>query len=211
MFNADICKTAGDAILDLVSVISTKFNLLLANKTSEPRKSASEILEMTDIERFDETIDELDFNLTMSGLSLFRYITDNIADMPLSVMTMILNENDMICTLVYILEMGPWIRKTPSGLERFESGVWQGISKEDLLLMGKLEGQIWLALMNLLLDQECRRKYNYTTRNQSIVLRVNHIDIAQKLHRRRDCGPVASTCRPAALPRRASDGYSRRH
>jgi hypothetical protein len=79
--------------------------------------------------------------------------------------------------LVFLLEKGPWVRKNQSKnnemqLQRYEDGKWSSISTDDLALMTKTEGQIWLSLMNLLLEESCRRKYEYITSNHAVILRV---------------------------------------
>lgn len=126
----------------------------------------------------------MDFNVAISCLNLFRYITDNIAKLPLSALTYILNLKDFPCMLVLLLEKGPWIRKLSNQkltnldqrqFERYEEGKWTGpFSSDDLEVITKTEGQIWLSLMNLLLEPECRRKYEYSQHNHQIILRVTY-------------------------------------
>ncbi len=55
---------------------------------------------------------------------------------------------------------------------RFEGIEWQEIKTEDVEMIGKVEGQIWLALYNLMCEPECRKKYEYDQRRQEIVLGV---------------------------------------
>jgi hypothetical protein len=111
----------------------------------------------------------------MSSLSVFRYITENITHVSLSVMSRILFFHEMICSCVYLIEKAPWLRKKPTNqkqLQRFDSGIWKDISVEDLPLLSKIEAQVWLTLYHLLLEPECRKKYDFNDHNKSIVLRV---------------------------------------
>lgn len=118
------------------------------------------------------SIAEMQFNITMSCISTFRYITDAISELPLGVISMVLNSKDMIVLFVNLLENAPWIRKNGKGLERFEGVEWVKITNDELQRLSKIEAQVWLALMNMLLDNECRRKYGYNQSNHCTVLKV---------------------------------------
>lgn len=61
----------------------------------------------------------------------------------------------------------------PSGkLKKFENGTWHVVPPEDQMKMTKLDGQVWLALLNLLLSPECQRKYHFDGFNKSQLLKV---------------------------------------
>ncbi len=111
---------------------------------------------------------------------MMRYITDNIQKLPFGVMSDLLGKKDMVCTLVYLLEAAPWVRKG-TDLQIFDNGSWKSIKKQDLQVIGKIEAQVWLAIMNLLLEPECRKNYAYNTKNHAIVLRVKLFKAAKKL------------------------------
>jgi hypothetical protein len=82
----------------------------------------------------------------------------------------------MACSCVYLIEKAPWLkRKANKTLSRYENGSWKDISMEDLPQLGKIEAQVWLILYNILLEPECRKKYDYHEHNKSIVLRVGFI------------------------------------
>ena len=61
----------------------------------------------------------------------------------------------------------------PSGkLKKFENGTWHVVPPEDQVKMTKLDGQVWLALLNLMLSPECQRKYHFDGFNKSQLLKV---------------------------------------
>jgi zinc finger MYND domain-containing protein 10 len=187
-YHPDISIQANDTILDVIDYISVKFNYLITSSSEAIPKSAKEMIEKSDekvptmlTQRFDQTIEDMDFAVAISTIALFRYITDSIAKLPLSAIASILNIKDMICVLVVLLEKSPWIRKSGDSLTRFENGSWQPITEDDLQTVTKVEAQIWLALMNLLLDPECRKAYHYTERNHQIVLRVLAANFSSKI------------------------------
>lgn len=68
--------------------------------------------------------------------------------------------------------MSPW-SFCPSGkLKKFENGTWHVVPPEDQVKMTKLDGQVWLALLNLLLSPECQHKYRFDGFNKSQLLKV---------------------------------------
>jgi len=118
----------------------------------------------------------MDFGIAVSSLSILRYICEQITLVPLSVMSRILFFHEMACSCVYLIEKAPWLkRKANKTLSRYENGSWKDISMEDLPQLGKIEAQVWLILYNILLEPECRKKYDYHEHNKSIVLRVGFI------------------------------------
>jgi hypothetical protein len=99
-----------------------------------------------------------------------RYLTDYVNELPLNALQRLLNTNDVICQLVYLLQHKPWCYRTEKGDEmRFEDGQWKRLQKEETLLLGRVEAQVWIALYNLLVDPECRKKYEYNQYRQETV------------------------------------------
>lgn len=60
-------------------------------------------------------------------------------------------------------------------VQKYESGKWRDIPAEDRLKMTKLEGQVWIALLNLLFKPECQRKYDFNNFNKNQLLKVPHV------------------------------------
>jgi hypothetical protein len=114
----------------------------------------------------------MDFSIAMNSLGLFRSITDNIKDLPISALNKMLLENDTVCLMVYLIELSPWVRKRKDGFEKFEANGWHKLKESDLVVVSRVEAQVWLALMNLLLEPEARKTYQYSKKNQSVVLRL---------------------------------------
>ena len=55
--------------------------------------------------------EEIEFNATMTGLSLLRFITDHLADLSVPIVHQLMENNDMPCILVPLMEIKPWLRK----------------------------------------------------------------------------------------------------
>lgn len=63
----------------------------------------------------------------------------------------------------------------PEGaLEKYMDGRWQKIPSEDSLKITKLDGQVWISLFNLLLREDCQRKYDFNNFNKNQILKVRN-------------------------------------
>lgn len=61
----------------------------------------------------------------------------------------------------------------PKGeIEKYTNGRWQRIPVEDRLKITKLDGQVWISLHNLLLKEDCQRKYDFNNFNKNQLLKV---------------------------------------
>ena len=55
---------------------------------------------------------------------------------------------------------------------RHVEGKWQKLPSEERYLMSKIEGQVWLALYQLLLSPHCLQKYEYTDSNKNRITKL---------------------------------------
>jgi len=129
----------------------------------------------------------------MKMLSIVRYICDCLqkyvqiiiviiliitkfsffSRLPISVTTRLLDNFDFILLLVDYMEIKPWEKTLNDGtLMRHIEGKWQKIAYEDRCLMPKIEGQVWLALYQLLLSPHCLQKYEYTDYNKNRITKL---------------------------------------
>jgi len=91
----------------------------------------------------------------------------------MSVTSRLLDNFDFILLFVDYIELKPWEKTLDDGtLMRHMEGKWQKISIEDRYLMPKIEGQIWLALYQLLLSPHCLQKYEYTEYNKNRITKL---------------------------------------
>ena len=55
--------------------------------------------------------------------------------------------------------------------ERYDDK-WVTVETGERLKISKVEGQVWLALYQLLLSESCQQKYEFTDHNKSVLLKV---------------------------------------
>eukprot|EP00730_Choanoeca_flexa_P020295 TRINITY_DN9921_c0_g2_i1.p1 TRINITY_DN9921_c0_g2~~TRINITY_DN9921_c0_g2_i1.p1 ORF type:complete len:404 (+),score=49.08 TRINITY_DN9921_c0_g2_i1:313-1524(+) len=114
----------------------------------------------------------LAFDISIKAVGVFRYLTDSITKLPLATMTRILNNHDFPTLLVTLLDTTPWVRYDEGKLYKYIDSKWTEIAASDRFQLTQLEGQLWLAAYNLLMEPECRRKYEYNSHNKQEILKL---------------------------------------
>lgn len=105
----------------------------------------------------------MEFEISLKALSVLRYITDCVDSLSLSTLNRMLATHNLPCLLVELLEHSPWSRREGGKLQHFESGRWQTVAPSEHQKLNKLDGQVWIALYNLLLSPEARTRYCLTS------------------------------------------------
>ncbi|KAM6059364.1 zinc finger MYND domain-containing protein 10 isoform 2-T2 [Theristicus caerulescens] len=173
-FYKEICESAEDSILDLIDYCHRKLTLLAARsingQTVELRPE--DLASPSSMQELQKQAETMEFEISLKALSVLRFITDQVESLPLSALTRMLNTHNLPCLLVELVEHCPWSCREAGKLKKFENGAWHVVPPEDQVKMTKLDGQVWLALLNLLLSPECQRKYRFDGFNKSQLLKV---------------------------------------
>ncbi|XP_066553619.1 zinc finger MYND domain-containing protein 10 isoform X1 [Amia ocellicauda] len=178
LFHQDSCESAEPAVLDLIDYCHRKLTLLAARNTAGDA-AAEDGLPLGLGAQTDSTLQELlrlssalEFDIALKALSVLRYVSDHIDSFSLSALTRLLSTHNLPCVLVHLVETCPWSRRSKGQLEKYVDGKWLQIPREDQLKMTKLDGQVWIALLNLLLRPDCQKKYDFNSFNKSQLLKL---------------------------------------
>ncbi|XP_054833034.1 zinc finger MYND domain-containing protein 10 isoform X2 [Eublepharis macularius] len=174
-FHKEICESAEDIVLDLIDYSHRKLTLLAAQSASGkiPNKLLAEDLQnASSMQELKKQAEMMEFDISLRALSVLRFITDQIESLPVSAVTRMLNTHNFPCLLVQLVEHCPWSCYEEGKLKKFENGAWYVVPHEDHKKITKLDGQVWIALYNLLLGTECQRKYNFDNFNKNQLLKL---------------------------------------
>ena len=84
-----------------------------------------------------------------------------------------MENNDIPCVLVPLLEFRPWIRTNKKGQEeKYEDQKWQVVQEHDKGKVTKIEAQIWLTIYNMFMTADTARKYEITTFRKQNMMRL---------------------------------------
>mmetsp|Transcript_24978 Transcript_24978/g.82320 ORF Transcript_24978/g.82320 Transcript_24978/m.82320 type:complete len:423 (-) Transcript_24978:1254-2522(-) len=174
-YHSSAVSMAGDSLIELSDYCYRKTVYLNSfhSDTEEESPKRDQILNMKDIERLEEQKKKIDFSCAISALTVLRFIVENAETVPISVLSRLLTEQDIMQTLIPLLDDAPWTRKKDKVIEKYEDGKWIEVSQDDLHRISKTEAQVWLTLNCLLLHPECRRKYEWTENRKSLVMKLS--------------------------------------
>jgi len=140
------------------------------------KKKMEKMVDQTPQESLARQLKDIQFNTACASVGMIRFLTEHIQHLPLSLMVRMLDTHDLILSLVPLIENAPWTRKkrVKGGiqLEKFIDNKWQPVSHEDRHRLTKLEGQVWLCLYNLLMEETCRKRYNFNTVRKEAIMRL---------------------------------------
>eukprot|EP00405_Crypthecodinium_cohnii_P042774 CAMPEP_0206566136 /NCGR_PEP_ID=MMETSP0325_2-20121206/24488_1 /ASSEMBLY_ACC=CAM_ASM_000347 /TAXON_ID=2866 /ORGANISM="Crypthecodinium cohnii, Strain Seligo" /LENGTH=432 /DNA_ID=CAMNT_0054069127 /DNA_START=20 /DNA_END=1315 /DNA_ORIENTATION=+ len=177
LYHRTSCEESGDALVDLVDYCVRKLRHLLSTPNSELVKQVidpKEVAEWDGVRALDEQFRECEFQVCMCTISILRFLTDHRVAIPLAVTTRLLETHDVLMLLVPLMEKAPWVRKNRrnGNIEKFEEHRWQAIEEDDEGRLPKLHSQVWLTIYNLVMDQECRSRYELSSYRRETLLRL---------------------------------------
>ncbi|KAK2501298.1 hypothetical protein MC885_020966 [Smutsia gigantea] len=162
-FHREVCESAEDTILDLVDYCHRKLTLLVAQSGCGGPAEEEESQHRTPMQELQKQAERMESEIALKALSVLRYITDCVDSLSLSTLNRMLSTHNLPCLLVELLEHSPWSRCKGGKLQQFEGGRWQTVASSEQQKLSKLDGQVWIALYNLLLSPEARARYCLTS------------------------------------------------
>ncbi|XP_028263009.1 zinc finger MYND domain-containing protein 10 [Parambassis ranga] len=169
MFHQDSCEAAQDSVLDLVDYCHRKLTLLASGATRSAG-AENQHRQVSSIEELQMQNAAEEFEISLKAVSVLRYITDHTDSV--SVINRMLCTHNLPCVMVQLIDCSPWSRCRDGEVQKYINGKWQTIPAEDRLKMTKLDGQVWLSLYNLLLKEDCQRKYDFNSFNKNQLLKL---------------------------------------
>ncbi|CAM6014181.1 unnamed protein product [Sphagnum balticum] len=181
LFHREACEAIGsDCLLELTDYCYRKLvylNTQASEDAAYKERTAAELLDMKPEEDLREKgAANMQFAIAICSLTILRYLTDYMSDLPLSVMARMLDSHDVIMALVPLVEDPPWQRKCMRSnkivMEKYVEGKWTQVQPQDRFKLNKPDAQLWLALYNLIVDTRCRIKYTYDSFRRDQVLKL---------------------------------------
>ncbi|XP_034247068.1 zinc finger MYND domain-containing protein 10 isoform X2 [Thrips palmi] len=162
LFHGDSCEALGDTAVDLLDYCMPLIYQICAGYKSP--KEPSEASPMDSIKDQEMIIC---FNIGMRCISILQYLIES--------MERLYTHHDVPLLLVHLLEVRPWERtdpKHPGRKLKFSDGQWIEVKGEDVLKLTRTEGQVWLALRQILLRESCARLYDFSDFRRSQLQKV---------------------------------------
>ncbi|KAM6160297.1 zinc finger MYND domain-containing protein 10 isoform 2-T2 [Erethizon dorsatum] len=157
-FHKEVCESADDTLLDLVDYCHRKLTLLVGQTSHGGPPKEEGLQDSTPMQELQNQAELMEFEISLKALSVLRYITDCV-DRQWAILypTQWAHSKRLqgLCPVYWFF--------SPGKLQQFEGGCWQAVTPSKQQKLSKLEGQVWIALYNLLLSPEARARYCLTS------------------------------------------------
>ena len=186
LFYKETCEVLEDTSLDLIAFCNRKLVSLLTNvpmyqqelwvgnSDLEQKESIKQMIEKGQnlMAELEEQRKSLDFQIMTHCVTILRHLVANLDCLPLGASRMILNTIDLPMHMVEIIEKQPWTRKEKDKLFKYWDGKWHLVPSEERIKLTKTETQVWLIVIQLLLEPNCQRRYEYNDFKKNSILRL---------------------------------------
>lgn len=177
-FESNACALCPDAPPGKPIFARTDWTIGARAEQIEPEPTSrenlkEEILNQTDVERVEEQKIKIDFGAGIAALTLLRFLAENASQIGVSVLSRMLNEQDVLQTVIPLMDHMPWKRTRKGKTEKYNDGKWTEVAPDEYHRITKTEAQLWLLVNSLLLDSECRRRYEWTEQRKQTVMRLS--------------------------------------
>ena len=196
MFHKETCEgLCDDALLELSDYCHRQLAYLNGgagrryadDSAKVAEATAQQLMAITPLEDLHSKLAEVRFQTATASLSILRYLTDYMTDLPPCVIARTLDTNDEVMTLVPLLEDPPWVRrrkkkakpaaeesggdgdkaqkkkpsKTEKVTEKYLDGRWTEVARDERARISPTDAQCWLAVYNLIVEPKCRMRYHW--------------------------------------------------
>ncbi|KAJ3156244.1 Zinc finger MYND domain-containing protein 10 [Geranomyces michiganensis] len=180
LYNEPSVTALGDSVVDLIDYCARKLVALVTWPTETDSGASTTTTTSTTAGTPTALLSNPAQTLRthLSALSLLRHVVSNLSALPFAVMTRLLVKHDVVVGLAGVLERKPWERRVRGDgkrwvWERFtEAAEWKVVDEDERAGVVSWAAQAWLTLYTLMLDPECRKQYEFTTRNHATLLKL---------------------------------------
>ena len=175
VYHRTALDAAGEHLVELMDYCYRYVQKLVSGKLEFKDKeyTAKKIQNFDKLEELHIQKSQIEFQCAMSCISIIRYISDHVRTLPVSISSHFMLDNDIIMGLVPLIESRPWLRTKDQKRQKWEDSKWQDIQKNEYGKLPKIEGQVWIAIYNLIMTQETAERYEITDYRKGMLLRVN--------------------------------------
>ncbi|XP_035230351.1 zinc finger MYND domain-containing protein 10-like isoform X2 [Stegodyphus dumicola] len=156
LFHEEMIESAEDSLIDLVDYSYRRIILLKSIEFEDDQKDS---LSLSERNYFLKQKKDIDFESGIKCVSILSYMAQHQKIIPLSILHRLLTVHDIPLLFSSLIYEPPWIRGKAKK-EKYDDGKWIALKPEKFMKISKAEGQVWICLMQLLLGQDCQRKYD---------------------------------------------------
>jgi hypothetical protein len=90
-------------------------------------RCVKDLMDMSPVEDLEAKRMELDLSTAVASLTILRYLTDHMSQLPMGLIGRLLSTNDTIMALIPLLDNPPWVRQNRGKVCRLNSLVGSAV------------------------------------------------------------------------------------
>ncbi|GAU99038.1 hypothetical protein RvY_10094 [Ramazzottius varieornatus] len=119
--------------------------------------------------------EDIDVILSVKAVGILGHLIQHASVLSLSALTRMVDHHDLPILLAGLLDNNPWTIRNGKQTFKFVNGEWRLIDTEDYFLLTQTEGQLWIALHQILLHPEFIPKYYLNEFRKNRLLRMQSL------------------------------------
>ena len=173
LYHSECCEAAGDTLHDLLQYCQGKLVWLIAGE-EDWHAISTETTDITDPkEELRKRHKKISFNVALKCVAIVRYIGEHSKDVSLGITTRVLNTYDFPAIFAGLIDSPPWVFRQDDGQWlKYDNNKWNPASHEEVKNVSKLEGQLWIGMLQFLMSEHCQPNYQLNSSNQAAILKI---------------------------------------
>lgn len=174
MFHSDSCVQLDDKIYDLLDYAAESVSVLISLVSSGYKMEGplTTTAGLTNEEEFDYQKKHFQFQLGTLCTSILCYIVEHLPKLPVGVGARLVVAHDLPLMMAELISLQMWVKQDDKGWHKYINGKWKHVTGGDIIKVAPVEGQIWICLRQLLLDQSVMSYYDLSDFRRSRLSKV---------------------------------------
>ncbi|SPQ97056.1 MYND-type domain-containing protein [Plasmodiophora brassicae] len=170
-------RNAVDSVADLLLELTDYCHRRLTALNAGVARTAPDLTEIRAYENVGDRVRRqaagIAFALASDAVSLLRFITDQVDQLPLGLVNRMVNQQDMVVSLVTVMDTAPFTRRRKDGkVEKFTDQQWKVVERGESQTLTRLEGNLWIALCNLMTSARAQQTYEVNDTRKSTIMKL---------------------------------------
>lgn len=119
--------------------------------------------------------EDIDVILSVKAVGILGHLIQHASVLSLSALRRMVDHHDIPILLAGLLDNNPWTIRNGKQTFKFVNGEWRLLDSEDCFLLTQTEGQLWIALHQILLHPEFIQKYYLNESRKNRLLRIQSL------------------------------------
>lgn len=173
------CQEADNYLLDIVEYCYYYISSNLTTDKLVNKLNTSDKVELENVNYLEDLENkqrDIEFAISIASLSIIRFISDHLEQLPFPITNHLLNSKDIPLLLVEVIDIKPWEKRNENKeiTHIYQDNKWEALTKDNssklLGSLNKYEAQAWITIYNLFMVHGS--KYEVNDFRKNIILKL---------------------------------------